>query len=88
MMRTGIEEGFFVFPKPVPFPLLIFLQQRKRCKRLFACKRSIYAVTSSFVLYETPRFSHIDDSTNELVRLSAQRCYTMAMMVFSLATFL
>ncbi len=67
MMRTGIEEGFFVFPKPVPFPLLIFFQQRKRCKRLFACKRSIYSQPKT--CFQTAECG-IDDLINELVRLS------------------
>jgi len=72
MMRTGIEEGSFVFPKPVPFTFLIFLQQRKLCKIVASCNRSTYAIASPFVFHEMPRFSRFDDSTNELVLLSGR----------------
>jgi hypothetical protein len=73
MMRTGIEEGSFALPKPVPLTRLIFLEQRKLCKSVVSCNRSTYAMASPFVFHEMPQFSRFDDSTNELVLLSGLR---------------
>jgi hypothetical protein len=54
MMKTGIEEGSFAFPKPVQFTHLIFLQKRELCKSIVSCKRSTYAAASPFVFHKMP----------------------------------
>jgi hypothetical protein len=76
MMRTGIEEGPFALPKPVPLTHLIILQQRKHCKSVVSCNRSMYVMASPFVFHEMPQFSRFDDSTNELVLLSDRQRMT------------
>jgi hypothetical protein len=52
MMKTGIEEGTFAYPKPVPFTYLVFRQKRRLCKGVVSCKRSTYVGAIPFVFHK------------------------------------
>ncbi len=67
IMKTGIQDDSFAFPKPVSFTHLIFLQEQEICNNSISCKRSTYTVVSLFVFHVMLRFRAFDDSTNELV---------------------